>query len=227
MCRENPLWGAPRIHGELLMLGFSVAQSTVSKYMIRGPRGPSQGWRIIIQNHLADIAAIDMLVVPTIAFECLYVVVILRLLRREIVRISVTKHPTAEWLAHQLIEAFPWDTAPAILIRDSDRSFGHLFQRRVRSMGIRDHPITPNSPWQNGYVERVIGSIRRECLDHLIVFRAAHLQRILDHYVDYYNSVRTHLALKKDAPISRPKCSVGSVQARPVLGGLHHEYVRI
>lgn len=227
MCRENPLWGAPRIHGELLMLGFSVAQSTVSKYMVRRPRGSSQGWKTFIQNHLAGAAAIDLLVVPTITFERLYVLVVLKLLRREIVQIAVTRHPTAEWLAKQITEAFPWDTAPAVLFRDNDKAFGHVFRRRVRSMGIRDHPITPNSPWQNGYVERVIGSIRRECLDHLVAFSATHLQRVLESYVSYYNSARTHLALDKDAPISRPKSCVGSIRCRPVLGGLHHEYVRI
>jgi transposase InsO family protein len=227
MCRENPLWGAPRIHGELLMLGFSVAQSTVSKYMMRRPRGSSQGWKTFIQNHLAGAVAIDLLVVPTIAFEQLYVLVVLKLLRREIVHIAVTRHPTAEWLARQITEAFPWDTAPTILFRDNDKAFGGVFQSRVRGMGIRDHPITPKSPWQNGYVERTIGSIRRECLDHIIVFSAAHLQRVLDAYLAYFNSVRTHLALDKDAPLRRPKRSSGSIWPRPILGGLHHEYVRI
>jgi transposase InsO family protein len=227
MCQENPLWGAPRIHGELLMLGFSVAQSTVSKYIVRRPRGSSQGWRTFIENHLDGIAAIDLLVVPTIGFERLYGLVILRLLRREIVRIAVTRHPTSEWLARQITEAFPWETAPTILLRDNDKAFGHAFQQRVRSMGIRDHPVTWRSPWQNGYVERVIGSIRRECLDHLLVFSAAHLQRVLNTYVIYYNSFRTHVALDKDTPLHRIKCSVGSIQSRPFLGGLHHAYIRI
>jgi transposase InsO family protein len=228
MCRENPLWGAPRIHGELSMLGFCVAQSTVSKYMIRQQsRGPSQGWKAFIQNHAAGIAAIDLLVVPTIAFEQLYVLVVLKVLRREIVRIAVTRHPTADWLARQLTEAFPWDTAPAILIRDNDKAFGHAFQRRIRAMGIRDHPITPESPWQNGYVERVIGSIRRECLDHIVVFGEQHLRRILSEYAKYYNSVRTHLALNKSVSLHRPKSRSGFIQSRPHLGGLHHEYVRI
>jgi transposase InsO family protein len=227
MCRENPSRGAPHIHGELLVLGFSVAQSTVSKYMMRRPRGSSQGWKTFIQNHLAGVAAIDLLVVPTIAFEQLYVLVVLKLVRREIVRIAVTRHPTAERLARQITEAFPWDTAPAILIRDNDKALGQVFQKRVRGMGIRDHPITPKSPWQNGYVERTIGSIRPECLDHMIVFSTDHLQRVLDAYVAYFNSVRTHLALDKDAPVRRPKRSVGSIWPRPILGGLHHEYIRI
>jgi len=227
MCLENPLWGAPRIHGELLLLGFSVAQSTVSKYMLRSPRRPSQGWRTFLRNHADAIVSIDLLTVPTIAFEQLYVLVILRHLRREIVRVAVTRHPTAEWLARQLTEAFPWDTAPAILIRDNDKAFGEVFKRRVASMGIRDHPVTPRSPWQNGYAERVIGSIRRECLDHMIVFGAEHLQRVPNAYARYYNSARTHLALDKNAPFSRQISRLGVIQSRPHLSGLHHEYVRI
>jgi transposase InsO family protein len=227
MCRENPLWGAPRIHGELLMLGFSIAQATVSKYMVKHRGASSQGWRTFLRNHRDGIVSVDLLTTPTIAFERLYAFVILRHLRREIVRIAVTRHPTAEWLARQITEAFPWDTAPAILIRDNDKVFGKLFRRRLRSMGIRDHPITPRSPWQNGYAERLIGSIRRECLDHVIVFGEAHLQRVLDAYVDYYNSARTHLSLGKNAPRDRAIDRVGSIQGRPVLGGLHHRYARI
>lgn len=227
MCRENPLWGAPRIHGELMMLGFSVAQSTVSKYMVKRRGRPSQGWRTFLRNHRDGIVSVDLLTVPTIGFERLYAFVILRHLRREIVRIAVTKHPTAEWLARQITEAFPWDTAPAILVRDNDKVFGGIFQRRVKAMGIRDHPISPRSPWQNGYVERVIGSIRRECLDRVIVFGEAHLQRVLDAYADYYNSARTHLSLDKNAPRYRAIECHGSIYARPVLAGLHHHYARI
>jgi transposase InsO family protein len=227
MCRENPLWGAPRIHGELMMLGFSVAQSTVSKYMVKRRGRPSQGWRTFMRNHRDGIVSVDLLTTPTIAFERLYAFVILRHLRREIVRIAVTKHPTAEWLARQITEAFPWDTAPAILVRDNDRVFGDIFQRRVKAMGIRDHLISPRSPWQNGYVERVIGSIRRECLDHVIVFGEAHLQRVLDAYADYYNSARTHLSLDKNAPRYRAIECHGSIYSRPVLAGLHHHYARI
>jgi transposase InsO family protein len=143
------------------------------------------------------------------------------------VRVAVTKHPTAEWSARQITEAFPWNTAPAILIRDNDKAFGLAFRRRIRAMGIRDHWIAPKSPWQNGYVERAIGSVRRECLDHLIVFNAVHLQRVLDAYVAYFNSVRTHHALDKDAPIHRTENTTGSVRPRAILGGLHHHYVRV
>ena len=227
MCRDNPLWGAPRIHGELLLLGFSVAQATVSNYLPRRGRGSPQGWRTFLRNHADAIVSLDLLTIPTIDFERLYALVILKHLRREIVRISVTGHPTSEWLARQLTEAFPWDTAPSILIRDNDKAFGQVFQRRAHAMGIRDHPIAPKSPWQNGYVERVIGSIRRECLDHVIVFGEAHLQRVLDVYKDYYNVTRTHLSLDKNAPFPRPVMGVGSIRPRPILGGLHHQYVRI
>jgi transposase InsO family protein len=165
------------------------------------------------------IVSVDLLTAPTIGFKRLYAFVIVRHLRREIVRIAVTKHPTAEWLARQITEAFPWDTAPAILVRDNDRVFGDIFQRRVKAMGIRDQPISPRSPWQNGYVERVIGSIRRECLNHVIVFGEAHLQRVLDAYADYYNSARTHLSLDKNAPRYRAIECHGSIYSRPVLAG--------
>jgi transposase InsO family protein len=227
MCKENPLWGAPRIHGELLKLGFNVAQSTVSKYMIRRRGPPSQGWKTFLRNHADGIAAVDFLVVPTINFERLFAFVILGLGRRRILWIGVTTNPTAEWLANQITQAFPWDTAPTYLIRDNDGAYGVLFTRRLWAMGIRDRPITPKSPWQNGYVERVIGSIRRECLDHIVVFSAAHLRRVLTAYADYYNSVRTHLGIAKDAPVHRAIEASGGIISRSFLGGLHHQYARI
>jgi transposase InsO family protein len=171
MCEENPLWGAPRIHGELLKLGFSLAQSTVSKYMLRGRRPPSQGWKTFLRNHADGIAAVDFLVVPTLTFEHLFAFIVLGVSRRNILWIGVTTNPTAQWLSQQITEAFPWDTAPKFLIRDNDGAYGEVFTRRLREMGIRDRPITPRSPWQNGYVERVIGSIRRECLDHIIIWK--------------------------------------------------------
>jgi transposase InsO family protein len=164
MSNENPLWGAPRIHGELLKLGFEVAQSSVAKYMVRRCGPPSQGWRTFLRNHAPDIAAMDLFVVPTIGFDLLYALVIVRLDRRQLVWINVTQHPTAEWIARQLTEAFPWDEAPRYLIQDRDRSYGDVATRRIRAMGIRDKPIAPASPWQNGFAERLIGSIRRECV---------------------------------------------------------------
>jgi hypothetical protein len=227
MSRENPLWGAPRIHGELLMLGIEVSESTVGRYMIRIGRPRSQGWKTFLRNHTAGIASIDLFVVRTISFRLVYGLVILRHARRRVVRIAVTSNPTAEWIAGQVTEAFPWDEAPPHLIRDRDGAFGPAYTRRIRAMGIRDHPVTPRSPWENGHVERLIGSIRRDCLDHVVVFGEAHLRQILKTYAAYYNEVRTHLSLGKDAPYFRRSQTAGSVGALPVLGGLHHHYVRV
>lgn len=227
ICAENPLWGAPRIHGELLKLGFAVAQSTVSKYMFRRRRPPSQGWNAFMRNHADGIAAIDFLVVPTLTFERLFAFIVLGLGRRKIIWIGITTNPTAEWVARQMTEAFPWNTAPRYLIRDNDGAYGAVFRHRLRSLGIRDCPTTPRSPWQNGYVERVVGSIRRECLDHVIVWNEAHLRQVLRGYTLYYNATRTHLGLNKDAPNHRPIQSCGTIIATAVLGGLHHQYCRI
>jgi transposase InsO family protein len=227
MSRENPLWGAPRIHGELLKLGIEIAQSSVAKYMEHRRGQPSQGWKTFLHNHAPQIAAIDLFVVPTIGFRLLYGLAILNLGRRRLVLTDVTANPTAEWIARQITEAFPWDQAPRYLIRDRDSSYGTVVTQRLRAMGIRDRPIAPGSPWQNGHVERLIGSIRRECLDHVLVFGEAHLRRILADYAAYYNGVRTHLALGKDAPVSRPVQSVGRIVPLPFLGGLHHHYVRM
>jgi transposase InsO family protein len=225
--RENPLWGAPRIHGELLMLGFEVAQSTVSKYMVRSWKPPPPSWKTFLQNHAEAIAAIDMCVVPTLTFELLFVFLVLGHGRRQLLWFEVTRHPTAEWLARQITEAFPWTSAPAYLVRDNDRAYGHVFTSRVRAMGIRDRPISPHSPRQNGYAERLIGTLRRECLDQIVIFGEKHLRRILFAYAAYYNQVRTHLALQKDAPLQRVVQRSGDIAAIPVLAGLHHQYVRI
>ena len=200
MSIENPLWGAPRIHDELLKLGFEVAQSSVARYIVKRRGSPSQGWRTFLCNHAPDIAAMDLFVVPTIGFNLLYAFVIVRLDRRDLVWINVTTNPTAEWIACQLTEAFPWNEAPRYLIRDADSIYGAIVTRRLHAMGIRDKPIAPASPWQNGYAERLIGSIRRECLDHVIVLGEAHLRRILRSYGHYYNKIRTHWSLDKDAP---------------------------
>jgi transposase InsO family protein len=227
MSMENLLWGAPRIHGELLKLGFEVAQSSVAKYVVKRRGPPSQGWRTFLLNHAPDIAAMDLFVVPTIGFKLLYGFVIVRLHRRDLVWINVTTNPTAEWVARQITEAFPWDGAPRYMIRDRDRIYGTVVTRRLRAMGIRDKPIAPASPWQNGFAERLIGSIRREGLDHVIVLGEAHLRRILKSYADYYNSVRTHRSLHKDAPISRSIHQTGIIDSNPILGGLHHHYIRV
>jgi transposase InsO family protein len=224
---DNPLWGAPRIHGELLKLGFEVAQSSVAKYMVKRRGPPDQGWPTFLRNCAPDIAAMDFVVVPTIGFDLLYAFVIVRIDRRELVWINVTKTPTAEWVARQITEAFPWDGAPGYMIRDRDRIYGGIVTRRLRAMGIRDKPTAPVSPWQNGFAERLIGSIRRECLDHIVVFGEAHLRRILRSYARYYNDIRTHRSLDKDAPVSRPVQRTGSIKSFPILGGLHHHYARV
>jgi transposase InsO family protein len=252
MSIENPLWGAPRIHGELLKLGFEVAQSSVAKYMVKRRGPPSQGWRTFLRNHAPDIAAMDLFVVPAIGFNLLYAFVIVRLGRRDLVWFNVTTNPTAEWIARQLTEAFPWNEAPCYLTRDRDRIYGAVVMRRIRAMGIRDRPTAPGSPWQNGFAERLIGSMRREYVDHLIVLGEAHLRRILRAYARYYNDIRTHRSLKKMrrslAPFSRLESSVharslvafitimcgfrfsvhtGIISSHAVLGGLHHHYVRV
>jgi transposase InsO family protein len=227
MSVENPLWGAPRIHGELLKLGFEIAQSSVAKYMVKRRGPPSQGWRTFLRNHAPDIAAMDLFVVPTIGFDLLYAFVIVRLDRRDLVWINVTANPTAEWVARQITEAFPWNEAPRYMIRDRDRIYGAVVTRRLRAMGIRDKPTAPASPWQSGFAERLIGSIRRECLDHVIIRGEAHLRRILKSYADYYNDIRTHRSLDKDAPVSRPLQLTGIIHSHPILGGLHHHYVRV
>jgi transposase InsO family protein len=226
MSRENALWGASRIHGELLMLGFQVAQSTVSKYMVRPSKAPSQTWKFL-QNHAEAIAAIDMGIVPTLTFDLLFAFPVLGHGRRQLLWFEVTRHPTAEWLARQITETFPWASAPAYLVRDNDRAYGHIFTSRMRAMGIRDRPILPGSPWQNGIAERLIGTLRRECLDRILIFGESQLRRVLASYAEYYNQARTHLALQKDAPLRRAVQRSGVIVAIPILAGLHHQYVRI
>ena len=215
------LGGRPQIAADR---GLSVH---VAKYMVKRCGPPSQGWRIFLRNHAPDIAAMDLFVVPTIGFDLLYGLVIVRLARRDLVWINVTSHPTAEWIARQIMEAFPWNEAPRYMIRDRDQVYGAAAMRRLRAMGIRDKPIAPGSPWQNGFAERLIGSIRRECVDHIVVLGEAHLRRILKSYARYYNEMRTHRSLDKDAPISRPVQRAGSIISRALLGGLHHHYVRV
>ena len=227
MSLANPLWGAPRIHGELLKLGMGVGQTSVARYMARRRRPPSQGWRTFLRNHADGIAAMDLFVVPTISFRLLYGLLILRHDRRRIVWIAVTAHPTAEWIARQVVEACAWEPVAKYILRDRDRAYSEPFTRRVRTMGIRDRPTAPQSPWQNAYAERLIGSIRRECIDHVVVFGERHLRHILLSYLNYYNAIRAHLSLGKDAPVPRAVHALGRIVPRPILGGLHHEYVRI
>jgi transposase InsO family protein len=200
MSLANPLWGAPRIHGELLKLGIDVGQTSVAKYMARHRRPPSQGWKTFLRNHAEGIASMDLFVVPTISFRLLYGLLILWHGRRQILCLGVTAHPSAEWVARQLAEACGWDGTPEYIVRDRDAVYGDIFTRRLRAMGIRDRPIAPRSPWQNGHAERLIGALRRECLDHVVVFDERHLRQLLLLYKDYYNRARTHLSLKSAAP---------------------------
>jgi transposase InsO family protein len=209
------------------MLGFEVAQSTVSKYMTRPSKPPSQSWKTFLRNHAQAIAAIDLCVVPTLTFDRLFAFLVLGHARRQLLWVEVARHPTAEWLARQITEAFPWASALAYLVRDNDSAYGHVFTSRLRAMGIRDRPISPRSPWQNGIAERLIGTLRRECLDRMLIFGESHLRRVLSAYAAYYNQARTHLALQKDAPLHRAVQRSGGIVAIPILAGLHHQYVRI
>jgi len=227
MSRENPLWGVSRIHGELLMLGFEVAQSTVSIYMARPSKLPSQPWKTFLRNHAEAIFAIDMCVVPTLSFERLFAFLVLGHGRRQLLWFEVTRHPSAEWLAGQITEAFPGPRRQPTWCATTTRAYGHVFTARVRAMGIRDRSISLGSPWQNGCAERLISTLRRECLDRMLIFGAPHLRRILSAYAGYYNQARTHLALQKDASLHRAVQRSGAIVAIPILAGLHHQYVRI
>ena len=228
MSRDNPLWGAPRIHGELLKLGIDIGETSVSKYLVRRRKPPSQTWRTFLENHVKAMVSVDFFTVPTIRFQVLYVFLVLAHDRRRILHVAVTAHPTAEWTAQQLREAFPWDSAPRFLLRDRDRIFGSDFTNQMKELGIREVLGTPGAPQQRTYIERVIGTIRRECLDHLIVFDEASLHRHLKLFLAYYHESRTHLSLEKDTPATRPvqPPSSGRIVAVPQIGGLHHRYER-
>jgi len=228
MAAANPLWGAPRIHGELLKLGIDVAERTVSRLMPRRRPQPSQTWRTFLANHVRDVVSIDFFTVPTTRLRVLFVLVVLAHHRRRVVHFNVTEHPTAVWTSQQLVDTFPDVSAPAYLLRDRDPVYGQPFRRRLKGMGIEEVLTAPQSPWQNPFVERLIGSIRRECLNHVLVLSERHLRRILTRYFAYYHQVRTHLALDKDAPDLRPieRPATGRIVQRPEVGGLHHRYVR-
>ena len=228
MSRQNPLWGAPHIHGELLKLGITIGETSVAKYMVRHRKPPSQTWRTFLDNHLKTLVSVDFFTVPTIRFQVLYVFLVLAHERRRVVHFNVTAHPTAEWTAQQMREAFPFDQIPRYLLRDRDKIFGDEFRRQVRDMKMEEVLSAPRSPWQRAYVERLIGSIRRECLDHVIVFHEAGLRRMLSAYFSYYHETRPHLSLDKDAPESRKvqPPELGKVISIPHVGGLHHRYER-
>jgi putative transposase len=228
MSRENPLWGAPRIHGEMLKLGIDIGETSVAKYMARRRKPPSQTWRTFLENHVKTMVSIDFFTVPTIRFQVLYVFLVLAHDRRRVVHFNVTAHPTAEWTAQQLREAFPFDQTPKYLLRDRDGVFGGEFRQQVANLGMEEVLSAPRSPWQRAYVERIIGTMRRECLDHVIVFNEASLYRRVKSFVAYYHASRTHLSLAKDSPEPRsvqPQAS-GAIVAIPQVGGLHHRYER-
>ncbi len=227
MWRSNPTWGSPRIVAELHKLGIEVAKSTVEKYKPHGERSPSATWRTFLDLHLKDLVAIDFFVVPTATFRVLFVFVVLAHDRRRIVHLNVTEHPIEHWTAQQIVDAFPFDTAPQYLLRDGDGICGDRVKRRLASLGINEIVTAPASPWQNAYVERVIGSLRRELLDHVVVLNERHLRRLLASYLDYYHQWRTHRSLDQDAPDGRPVrlAKLGQITELPVVHGLHHYYM--
>jgi transposase InsO family protein len=232
MASHNATWGAPRIHGELLKLGFDVSERTVSRYLERirpePRRAGSQAWCTFLRNQAKGIVAVDLFTVPTIRFQVLYVFVVVALERRRLVFANVTTNPTALWLGQQTINAFPWNTAPRFMIRDRDRAYGNEFSRRVRDLGIRSIRTAIRAPKMNCYAERLIGTIRRELFDHVIVSSECHARRLLQEFQVWYNEDRIHLALDKDAPDHRPvePPDMGEVISLPRLGGLHHRYSR-
>ena len=228
MAAANPLWGAPRIHGELLKLGIDISERTVSRLVHRSRRPPSESWKTFLDNHVSELVSVDFFTVPTATFRVLFVLVVLAHRRRRVVHFNITDHPTGVWTAQQVREAFPEDRAPRYLIRDRDGVYGDQFRDRVREMGLTEVLTAPRSPWQNAFAERLIGYIRRECLDHVIVLGEKHLRRILHSYFEYYQESRTHLSLNKDAPPTRAvqPPELGAVVEIPQVGGLHHRYER-
>ena len=222
------MWGAPRLHDELQKLGIEISQAAVSKYMVRHRKPPSQSWRTFLDNHVHNLVSVDFFTLTTVTFRVLFVFVVLAHDRRRVVHFNVTDSPTAKWTAQQIVEAFPWDTAPRYLLRDRDGIYGHEFVGRIRSMGIREVMTAARSPWQSPYVERLIGTLRRDCLDHVIVLSENHLRRIVRGYLGYYHSCRTHLSLEKDSPEPRPvePPEQGRIVEIPMVGGLHHWYTR-
>ena len=224
----NPLWGAPRNHGEFLKLGIDIAERTVSRLTPKRRKSPSQTWKAFLENHVKELVSIDFFAVPTARFRVLFVLVVLAHHRKRVVHFDVTENPTAAWTAQQIVEAFPEDAVPRYLLRDRDKICGQYFRDRLRGMGMEEVMIAPQSPWQNAFAERLVGSIRRECLDHGIVLGEKHLRSILKGYFDYYEHSRTHLSLGKDAPLPRlmEPPELGNVVQLPQVGGLHHRYER-
>jgi putative transposase len=225
LAQANPLWRAPRIHGELQKLGIEVSERTVSRVLRTVKRAPSQTWKTFLENHIGEIVAIDFFTVPTIRLRVLFVFLVIEHRRRKVLHFGVTEHPTSEWTAQQVVEAFAELDAKHYLIRDRDSIYGEEFHGRIRLLGMKEVITAPRSPWQNAFVERLIGSIRRECLDYVVLSRR-HLRHLLKSYLTYYHQSRTHLALAKDAPEPRAIMRRGKIIAIPQVGGLHHRYER-
>ena len=226
--QENPLWGVPRIQSELHLLGYDVAASTVAKYRTRGTKPPSQTWRTFLNNHVDQIAAVDFFTVPTISFRVLFCFLVLRHDRRKVVHFNVTAHPTAFWTGQQMVEAFPEESAPRYVLRDQDKIYGGEFCQRLTGLGIDELITAPRSPFQNPYAERLVGLIRRECLDHVIILNENHLRAILRSYLSYYHEARPHLSLERNSPVpwEVELPAKGTVVAIQQVGGLHHRYKR-
>lgn len=227
MAIANPLWRAPRIHGELKMLGITISERTVSRILRTVPRPPSQTWKTFLRNHLGQIVSVDFFIIPTIRLRVLFVFLILEHRRREVLHFNVTEQPTSAWVAQQIVEAFADRETPRYLIRDRDGVYGTEVRKRLKSMGIAEVLTAPQSPWQNAYAERLIGSIRRECLNHFIILSSRHLKKALASYFRYYHRSRPHLALSKQCPIERQVMKDGAIVAIAEVGGLHHRYERV
>ena len=227
MAKANPLWRAPRIHGELKMFGIEISERTVSRILRKLPRPPSQTWKTFLHNHLGQMVSIDFFTVPTIAMKVLFVFIVLEHRRRQVLHFNVTEHPTAAWTSQQIVEAFGEHETPRYLLRDRDGVYGNDVRLRIASLHIEEVLTALQSPWQNPYAERLIGSIRRDCLNHFVILNARHLRRTLGSYFDYYHGSRTHLGLDKQCPFPRPVSSIGKIVEIPQLGGLHHRYERI
>jgi putative transposase len=227
MVAANPLWRAPRIHGELKMLGIAISERTVSRLLRPLRRPPNQTWRTFLHNHVGQMVSTDFFTVPTITMKVLFVFIVLEHDRRKVLHFNGTEHPTAPWTAQQIIEAFAGRDAAPYLLRDRDSRYSAEVRLRIQSLGIQEVLTAPKSPGQNPYAERLIGSIRRECLNHYIILNARHLKRTLSSYFRYYHESRPHLSLGKQSPLPRQVLDVGEIVAVPQLGGLHHRYERV
>ena len=227
MARDNPRWGSERIRGELRKLGIAVSKRSIQRYRGRGPaRPPSQTWRTFLRNHADAIWAADLLTVQTLTFKVLYVLVAVAHGRRELVHVAVTAHPTAAWVWRQAVEATAWGRRPRFLLRDRDSVYGGAFGRRLAALSIEQLLTPVRAPRANAVAERLIGTLRRECLDHLLVVNERHLRAVLTEFAGYYNGARPHRTLGLETPLPADRPTVGPIRARPVLGGLHHSYER-